>query len=105
MNARWRRLPVPLLIGAGLWLTPVPQGLAPEGWRIFAVFAATIVAILLEALPILTAAILALATCILTGALSPADAYSGFSESVILLIVVAFLLSRTVVTSGLGARI
>jgi divalent anion:Na+ symporter, DASS family len=54
---------------------------------------------------ILTAAILALATCILSGALSPADAYTGFSESVILLIVVAFLLSRTVVTSGLGARI
>src|SRR5262245_12039220 len=101
MSARLRWLPVPLLLGAVVWFTPPPEGLAQPAWRIFAIFAATILAILLDALPVLTAAILALAISVLSGALTPEAAYAGFHQSVILLIVVAFLVARTVVTSGL----
>jgi DASS family divalent anion:Na+ symporter len=39
------------------------------------------------------------------GTLSPAQAYSGFSNGTILLIVLAFLVARAVVISGLGKRI
>ncbi len=101
---RWRPW-VPPLVGVGLWFWPVPQGLPTQAWHVFAVFAATIVAVLLDAVPILTAAILALAVAVLTGALAPADAYVGFQQGVILLIVVAFLIARSVVTCGLGRRI
>jgi DASS family divalent anion:Na+ symporter len=48
---------------------------------------------------------MALALSIFTGLLEPSEAYSGFSQSFILLIVVAFLVSRAVVKSGLGKRI
>ena len=41
----------------------------------------------------------------LTGTLSPAKAYSGFANGTILLIVLAFLVARAVVTCGLGQRI
>jgi DASS family divalent anion:Na+ symporter len=92
-------------VGIGLWIAPVPAGLTPQSWRVFAVFAATIMAILLDVVPILTAAVLALAVAVLTGALAPADAYAGFQQPVILLIVIAFLVARSVVTSGLGRRI
>ena len=77
-------------------------------WResvITALFAATILCILLDALPILTAAILALAIAVLTGTLAPAQAYQGFSQGVLLLIVAAFLIARCVINSGLGRRI
>ncbi|HTO69104.1 MAG TPA: DASS family sodium-coupled anion symporter [Myxococcota bacterium] len=102
---RAARLAASLVAGAALWLTPPPAGLAPEPWRLFAVFAATILAILLDALPILTAALLGLATAVLTRVLAPADAYEGFRQGPILLIVAAFLIARSVLKSGLGARI
>jgi len=44
------------------------------------------------------------ASAVLTGILSPADAYAGFANGTILLIVVAFLVARTVVKCGLGER-
>src|SRR5262249_43396765 len=104
MADAWRRA-VPLALGAALWFSPAPEGLELPAWHVFAVFAATILAILLEAASILTVSVLALATAVLSGALTPEDAYLGFHQGVILLIVVAFLVARTVVTSGLGIRI
>jgi len=59
----------------------------------------------LGALPIFVASIIALSVSIFTSTLNTKQAYSGFSESFILLIVVAFLVSRAVVKSGLGKRV
>jgi DASS family divalent anion:Na+ symporter len=42
---------------------------------------------------------------ILSGILTPQEAYSGFSKDFILLIVAAFLVARAVIKSGLGQRI
>ena len=89
----------------GLWLAPVPAGLTPEAWHLFALFAGAIAAVVTGALPILTSSVLALATAVLTGTLPAAKAYSGFANGTILLIVVAFLVARSVVTCGLGERL
>ena len=58
-----------------------------------------------NALPILTASVFAVAAAVLTGLLPPAKAYAGFANGTILLIVLAFLVARSVVKCGLGARI
>jgi len=94
-----------LALAAGLWFSPVPEGLAPAAWRLFALFLAAIVSVVIGAFPILTASVLALATAVLTGTLAPEDAYSGFANGTILLIVVAFLVARAVVKCGLGERL
>ena len=94
-----------LALGLAIWLSPVPDGLAPEAWQLFAIFAAAIAAVVSGGATILLAAILALVAAVLTNTLEPSAAYSGFSEGFILLIVVAFLVGRGVVNSGLGARI
>ena len=94
-----------LLVGAGIWLTPVPAGLAVEAWQLFAIFFAAIFAVVSGASSILLASIVALVIAVLGGVLQPDVAYGGFSEGFILLIVVAFLVGRGVVNSGLGARI
>ena len=88
-----------------LWFVPVPEGLAPEAWRLFALFIGAIGAVVVEAFPILTASVLALSAAVLTGTLPAAKAYEGFSNGTILLIVVAFLVARAVVKCGLGARL
>ena len=94
-----------LALGSGIWFWPVPNGLTPPAWRLFAIFAATIASVIVGAFPILTASVLGLGIAVLTRTISPGAAYAGFANGTILLIIVAFLLARTVVTSGLGERL
>ena len=88
-----------------MWFVPPPDGLAVPAWRLFAIFAAAIFSVVVNAFPILTASVLAVAAAVLSGLLSPAKAYAGFANGTILLIVLAFLVARAVVKCGLGARI
>lgn len=88
-----------------MWFAPVPAGLTPDAWRLFALFAGAIFAVVVDALPILTASVLALAAAVLTGTLPASKAYAGFANGTILLIVIAFLVARAVVKCGLGARL
>ena len=76
-----------------------------QAWRLFVIFAASIFAVVVDALPILTASVLAVAAAVLTGLLKPDAAYAGFGNSTILLIVLAFLVARAVVKCGLGTRL
>ena len=46
----WKAL-LPPLIGIGIALLPAPAGLAPYAWHYFALFAAVVVALVLEPLP------------------------------------------------------
>jgi DASS family divalent anion:Na+ symporter len=87
-----------------LWWTPPPDGLSLQAWRLFAIFAAAIIAVVVNALPILTASVFAVAAAVLTGVLKPDDAYAGFGNGTILLIVIAFLVANAVVKCGLGRR-
>ena len=94
-----------LVVALGVWFAPVPGGLAPAAWHLFALFAAAIFSVVIGAFPILTASVLALAAAVLTGTVAPERAYSGFANGTILLIVVAFLVARAVVKCGLGERL
>ncbi|MCU0230808.1 MAG: anion permease [Acidobacteria bacterium] len=94
-----------LALAAAFWLIPPPEGLVPGAWRLFGLFLAAIVSVVVGAFPILTASVLALAAAILSGTLAPEKAYAGFANGTILLIVVAFLVARAVVKCGLGERL
>jgi DASS family divalent anion:Na+ symporter len=89
----------------GLWFSPPPEGVGAAAWHLFALFAAAIVSVVLGALPILTASVFALAAAVLTRTLGPAEAFAGFANGTILLIVIAFLVARAVVKCGLGERL
>jgi DASS family divalent anion:Na+ symporter len=93
-----------LLLVAALWWTPPPHDVTLQAWRLFAVFTSAIFSVVVGALSILTASVLAVAASVLTGLLRPDDAYAGFANGTILLIVVAFLVASAVVKCGLGAR-
>ena len=100
----WLQLTV-LIVGLMIWFVPTPEGLEPQAWHLFAIFITAIFAVIINAMPIFTSSIIALATAVLTGTLTTDQAYSGFSEEFILLIIVAFLIARGVIKSGLGKRI
>lgn len=94
-----------LTFGLMLWFLPTPDGLKVEAWHLFAIFISAILAVMVNAMPIFTSSIIALAAAVLTGTLNTTEAYSGFSQGFILLIIVAFLIARGVIKSGLGRRI
>ena len=99
-----RRLAV-VALGLGIWFCPAPGGLQPQAWHLFALFLSTIVAVILDAFPVLTASVLALAAAVMSGTIAPAEAFGGFANGTILLIVIAFLVARAVVKCGLGQRL
>ena len=94
-----------LALALAIWFSPIPGNLAPPAWHLFAIFASAILSVVIGAFPILTASVLALAAAVLSGTVSPDDAYAGFSNPTILLIIVAFLVARAVVKCGLGQRL
>lgn len=109
-----------ILFGCILWFMPVPEGLtqyvantgpgelhftATMAWHLFAIFITSIFAVILNAMPIFTASILGVSAAVLTGTMTSKQAFTGFSEDWILLIIVAFLIARGVIKSGLGKRI
>ena len=96
---------IPFLVALGIWFFPVPAGLTAPAWHLFAVFAAAIASVLIGAFPLLTASMLAVGAVVMTGTITPEQAYSGFANSSVLLVVIAFIVAQAVVKSGLGRRI
>ena len=96
---------VSVAVAVGIWFVPPPGNLSVQAWHLFAIFAATILSVVVGAFPILTASVLAIAAAVLSGTLSAEDAYAGFANPTIVLIIVAFLVARAVVKSGLGQRL
>ena len=94
-----------ILIGTAIWLMPIPVGLKPAAWQLFAIFVATIAAFILQPLPIGAIAFISVTFTTLIGVLKPAEALSGFSNGTIWLIVSAFLFAKGFIKTGLGKRI
>ncbi|WP_407690251.1 anion permease [Salisediminibacterium beveridgei] len=101
----WKRLLLTFLIGGVIWFLPVPQGLEPEAWRLFAIFVATIAGLIMKPLPMGSIAILSLTMTVLTQTLTLGESLSGFQNTTIWLIVIAFFISRGFIKTGLGSRV
>lgn len=100
-----KRLVLIFAAGTALYFVPPPSGLEPRAWSLLAIFLTVIALVVANVVPVVLAALLGVSAAVLTGTLSGKEAYAGFSEDFILLIVAAFLVSRAMLESGLGARI
>jgi divalent anion:Na+ symporter, DASS family len=96
---------LPFALAIGIWYSPIPAGLTAPAWHLFAIFIAAISCVLVGAFPLLHATMLSVAAVVLTGTITPAQAFGGFANASVLLVVVAFLVGQAVVKSGLGTRI
>ena len=96
---------ISLAVALIIWFIPPPGDLTPQAWHLFAIFASTILSVVIGAFPILTASVFAVAAAVLTGTLTADEAYDSFANPTIVLIIVAFLVARAVVKCGLGQRL
>ncbi len=104
-NYRVLRGVVTALVGLAVWMLPGPEGVNPKAWQLFAIFAGTIVGLILQPLPMGAVVLIALTTTTVTGVLSIQDALVGYMNPTVWLIVVAFLFARAFSKTGLGRRI
>ncbi|WP_029292431.1 anion permease [Chryseobacterium hispalense] len=95
-----------------IWFIPVPEGVSENAWHLFAIFAATILGIILKAAPMGTMCMMAIGFTALTQVVAPGDAgksitkaLSGFGDKVIWLIGISFFIARGFIKTGLGNRI
>lgn len=103
----FKLVPMVITIAVGLiiWFIPRPAELDPKAWQLFAIFVATITGLIIKPLPMGAIAIMGITACALTKTLTIGQALSGFSNTVIWLIVIAFFISRGFIKTGFGARI
>ena len=105
-------LAITAAIGLIIWYIPTPENLQPNAWHLLAIFLATIVGIILKAASMGTMAVLGMTVCAATQVLAPGDpgqsitnALSGFGNSTIWLIGLAFFIARGFIKTGLGTRL
>ncbi|WP_026111983.1 anion permease [Winslowiella toletana] len=104
-RTRLGKLLLILLIGAGIWLSPVPQGVKPEAWHLLAIFTATVVGLILSPYPLGAMAIFSLTVVAACGLLSVDAVLAGFADSTIWMIACAFFISRGFIKTGFGKRV
>ncbi len=107
-----KAIAITFVIGIILWFIPAPEGVVDNAWHLFAIFAATIVGIILKAAPMGTMCMMAIALTALTQVVAPGEAgksitiaLSGFGDKVIWLIGISFFIARGFIKTGLGNRI
>jgi DASS family divalent anion:Na+ symporter len=88
-----------------LWFAPVPAGVDPRAWQVFAVFAGCILSFLVHGLPSAVVVLLGLSVLAATGTLKVDEVLAGYGDKTVWLVVAAFLLAGAVQRTGLGRRI
>ena len=88
-----------------IWNIPMPEGVRPEAWHLFAIFAGTILSFILQPMSLGASAIFACTASAMLGVMKPGEALSGFSNGTVWLIVSAFMFAIGFIKTGLGQRI
>ena len=103
---------ITVAIGILLWFCPIPEGVTPEAWHLFAIFVSTILGIILKAAPMGTMCMIAVGLTAFFQLLAPGNAgqsitlsLKGFGDKVIWLIGISFFIARGFIKTGLGNRI
>lgn len=104
-NKNFCLLALVVLIGFIIYSIPMPPGIKPQGWRLFAIFIATILGIILKPFPMSVISLFSLTAAVVTNTLTFADAFSSFSNEIVWLIVFAFFVARGFIMTGLGSRL
>ena len=86
------------------YLVPRPDAITPQGWRTAAIFACVIVGMIIEPLPASALVLLGL-TAMTANGTTMREALGGFAEPSVWLVIVAMLIARSMLDSGLARRI
>jgi divalent anion:Na+ symporter, DASS family len=93
-----------ILFAAITFLIPHPSAVTPQGWRQMAIFVCVIVGMIIEPLPASAMVLLGL-TAMVSNGTPMREALGGFAEPSVWMVIVAMLIARSLLDSGLARRI
>ncbi len=99
------KLLICIAVGLILWLLSGYTGAPEKGWHIFAVLTAVVISLILKPYPTGIMVISGLLILAITRTVTVGEVLAGFGESTVWLVVAAFMLADSVITTGLGKRI
>ena len=99
-----RRWAFVLVAGLALYFIPLP-GFSALQQHLFAIFAGTIVALVVRPVPMGVSVLIAATLLLLTRTLPAEKVLAGFGNATVWLMFSAFLFARAITTTGLGVRI
>ena len=99
-----RRWAVVLVTGLALWFAPL-AGFNEVQQHLFAIFAATIVALVARPVPMGVSVMIAATLLLLTRTLPAEKVLAGFGNTTVWLVFSAFIFARAITLTGLGGRI
>ncbi len=104
-HKQWIHLAIPIAIGSVMVLIPPPASVTGQAWHLAAIFLATVIAIVLKPFPMSAIAIFGLTIAVATQTLSFSEAFSGFSNDIVWLVVFSFFVARGFILTKLGTRL
>lgn len=93
------------LIAVLIWISPHPEALSLQVWHLFAIFFATIFAIITLPLPVGAIALFALSMTMLTGTLNFQELSIGYVQPSLWMLTLAFFLADGLIKTNLAMRI
>ncbi|MCX6609630.1 MAG: DASS family sodium-coupled anion symporter [Acidobacteria bacterium] len=87
------------------YLIPRPASIEAAGWRLFALFSATVAGLIFQPISGGALVLIAVVCSSLVGGLSIKQALDGYSDPTNWLVLAAFLISRSLLNTGLARRI
>lgn len=105
MSKQLRNALITIGVGLVLYFLPVPEGLTPQAWHLFALTVAVILGFILEPLPLGAVAFIGITAITLTNTLKIGEVLAGFSSGAMWLIISAFMFARAFMKTGFGKRI
>ncbi|MCL4402964.1 MAG: anion permease, partial [Acidobacteria bacterium] len=95
-----------VLLCAGIaFAVPRPAAIKPEGWRLLAIFVATVAGLILQPIPGGALVLVGVTLAAVWGGLTIQQALSGYGDPTVWLVMAAFLISRALIKTGLARRI
>ncbi len=101
----WLKTLIAIFVATTIYLIGPPLQITAQAWQLFSIFILTIAFIMLKCFTMGQTSILALMLITVTKTLTFSQAFSGFANPVVWLIVLAFFISRGFIKTGLGLRI
>ena len=88
-----------------VYVLPKPEELKPEAWRLFAVFAATVLGLMTQPIAGGGLVLIAVTMSAVVGGLTLTQSLSGYADPTVWLVLGAFFISRSLINTGLARRI
>jgi len=86
-------------------VAPRPEAIKPEGWRLTAIFIATVAGLVMQPIPGGALVLMAVTASSLIGGLTISQALGGYADSTVWLVILAFFISRALINTGLARRV